>query len=81
MPVVRRPRLKPTDDWEQLQLLAPCPEQRAYELLRPVVLFPLDDAQWLKAFRLAPYTPRRRHGGDATQLPLWSVEQLATLSV
>ena len=39
VPAVRRPRLEPTDDWQQLQLLAPFPEQRAYELLRPVVLF------------------------------------------
>ena len=39
MPAPRRPRGAPTDDWEQLQLLTPFPEQRAYELLRPVVLF------------------------------------------
>jgi hypothetical protein len=39
MPVVKRPPREPTDDWQQLQLLAPFPEQRAYELLRPVVLF------------------------------------------
>src|ERR671928_1139327 len=38
MPTVKRPRIEPTDDWRQLQLLAPFPEQRAYELLRPVVL-------------------------------------------
>lgn len=39
MPVVKRPRREPTDHWEQLRLLASFPEQRAYELLRPVVLF------------------------------------------
>lgn len=39
MPAVKRPRVEPTDDWRQLQLLAPFPEQRAYELRRPVVLF------------------------------------------
>jgi len=39
MPVVKRPPVAPTDDWQQLQLRAPFPEQRAYELLRPVVLF------------------------------------------
>lgn len=39
MPAARRPRVEPTDNWDQLQLLAPFPEQRAYELLRPVVLF------------------------------------------
>src|SRR5690348_5609883 len=40
-----RPRVEPTDDWEQLQRLAPFPEQRAYELLRPVVLFGRPPAQ------------------------------------
>lgn len=39
MPRVKRQRVEPTDDWEQLQLLTRFPEQRAYELLRPVVLF------------------------------------------
>ena len=34
-----RQRVAPTDDWEQLRLLAGWPEQVAYELLRPVVLF------------------------------------------
>ena len=36
---MKRQRVEPTDDWQQLQLLAPFPEQRAYEELRPVVLF------------------------------------------
>jgi transposase len=40
-----RPRVEPTDDWEQLQLLAPFPEQRADELLRPVVLYGRSPAQ------------------------------------
>ena len=35
----QRERLTPTDDWQQLQLLAHFPEQRTYELIRPVVLF------------------------------------------
>ena len=39
MPAAKRPPSEPTDDWQQLQLLTPFPEQRAYELLRPVVLF------------------------------------------
>lgn len=34
-----RPRVEPTDDWRQIELLARCPAQRAYELIRPVVLF------------------------------------------
>lgn len=39
MPSTRRPRVEPTDDWPQRQLLSRFPEQRAYELLQPVVLF------------------------------------------
>ncbi len=32
-------RATPTDDWQQLDLLVRFPEQRTYELIRPVVLF------------------------------------------
>lgn len=39
MPPSKRQRIEPLDDWQQLQLLTSFPEQRAYELLRPVVLF------------------------------------------
>jgi hypothetical protein len=39
MPARLRPRLEPTDDWLQLQLLSQFPEQLTYELIRPVVLF------------------------------------------
>ena len=39
MPRVSRPRRQPTDDWQQLRLLVTSPEQAAYELLRPIVLF------------------------------------------
>lgn len=39
MPATPRPRRQPTDDWDQLRLLVDSPEQAAYELLRPVVLF------------------------------------------
>lgn len=35
----RRRRVEPTDDWEQLKLLCVWPEQRDYELIRPLVLF------------------------------------------
>ena len=35
----RRRRVEPTDDWEQLELLTRWPEQRDYELIRPIVLF------------------------------------------
>jgi putative transposase len=34
-----RPRVAPTDDWRQIELLARAPGQRTYELIRPVVLF------------------------------------------
>jgi transposase len=35
----RRPRRQPTDDWQQLRLLATSPAQETSELLRPIVLF------------------------------------------
>jgi hypothetical protein len=35
----RRRRAEPTDDWDQLELLCGWPEQRDYELIRPMVLF------------------------------------------
>ncbi len=39
MPARLRLQHEPTDDWQQLQLLAAFPEQHLYELIRPVVLF------------------------------------------
>lgn len=39
MPRSRRPRREPIDDWQQLRLLVTSPEQEAYELVRPIVLF------------------------------------------
>ena len=39
MPPPRRPRIEPTEDWQQLALLVKEPAQRTYELIRPVVLF------------------------------------------
>jgi len=35
----RRQRVDPTDEWEQIELLCGWPEQRDYELIRPLVLF------------------------------------------
>ncbi|MBA3953595.1 MAG: hypothetical protein H0X57_17160, partial [Rubrobacter sp.] len=37
----RRRRVEPTDElrWEQIELLCDWPEQRDYELIRPLVLF------------------------------------------
>jgi putative transposase len=34
-----RQRIKPIDEWEQIELLCGWPEQRDYELIRPMVLF------------------------------------------
>jgi putative transposase len=39
MPARLRPQHESTDDWQQLDLLVRSPEQRLYELIRPVVLF------------------------------------------
>jgi hypothetical protein len=39
MPARSRPRLDSTDGWRQLDLLVRFPEQRTYELIRPVVRF------------------------------------------
>ncbi|MEW6635399.1 MAG: helix-turn-helix domain-containing protein [Actinomycetota bacterium] len=35
----RRVRVEPTDEWSQLELLLKWPEQREYELIRPIVVF------------------------------------------
>src|SRR5947209_1523371 len=39
MPASKRPRRERTDDWQKIQQYTLWPEQKAYELLRPVVLF------------------------------------------
>ncbi len=39
MPSAKRSQREPTEDWEQLRLAIASPEQEAYELLRPIVLF------------------------------------------
>lgn len=60
MPTVKRPRVAPTDDWQQLQLLASFPEQRAYELLRPVVLFGRPPGERARETGIAERTIYRR---------------------
>src|SRR5919107_6337048 len=35
----RRDRAEPTEEWGQLELLLKWPEQREYELIRPIVVF------------------------------------------
>lgn len=39
LPCNKRPRRERTDDWQKIQQYTLWPEQKAYELLRPVVLF------------------------------------------
>lgn len=39
MPAKKRPRRERTDDWQKIQQYTLWPEQKVYELLRPVVLF------------------------------------------
>ncbi len=39
MPTNKRERIDPTEDWGQLRLRLKWPEQLAYELVRPVVLW------------------------------------------
>jgi hypothetical protein len=39
MPIKKRLRIEPTHDWQQLALLVEGPEQCAYAVLRPCVLF------------------------------------------
>jgi hypothetical protein len=39
MPITKRPRRPPTEDWQQLALWVEDPAQRVYEVMRPCVLF------------------------------------------
>ncbi len=39
MPRPHRQRIAPPERWDQLELLFTSPEQRVYELIRPIVLF------------------------------------------
>jgi hypothetical protein len=36
---LRRRRVEPTDEWEQVEILCAWPEPRNHELIRPLVLF------------------------------------------
>ncbi len=60
MPTRKRTRIEPTDDWHQLQLLTGPPEQLAYELIRPVVLFGHSPAERSKATGKAERTIYRK---------------------
>jgi transposase len=54
-----RVRRDPTDDWEQLRLLVGSPEQEAYEVLRPIVLFGQPTAERAQETGTAERTLRR----------------------
>jgi putative transposase len=65
MPRLSRPRIDPTDDWEQLQLRIKWPEQLTYELIRPVVLFGRTAGERAQETGSVERTLRRRaHGFD-----------------
>jgi hypothetical protein len=55
-----RPQVDPTGDWQQLRLLTDWPEQLAYELIRPVVLFGRSPAQRAQETGTAERTLRRK---------------------
>ena len=54
-----RVRRDPADDWEQLRLLVGSPEQEAYEILRPIVLFGQPTAERAQETGTAERTLRR----------------------
>ncbi len=67
VPARSHPRLEPTDDWQQLQLLSQFPEQLTYELIRPVVLFghsPAERAQQTGAAARTLYRQAARFAKD-----------------
>ena len=67
------PRLEPTDDWQQLQLLSQFPEQLTYELIRPVVLFghsPAERAQQTGAAARTLYRQAARFAKEGMAQPL-----------
>jgi putative transposase len=60
MPLRKRPRIEPTDDWAQLRLQLAWPEQVSYELIRPVVLFGLSPAERAKQTGVPERTLHRK---------------------
>jgi hypothetical protein len=73
MPARARPRLEPTDDWQQLHLLTQFPEQLTDELIRPVVLFghsPAERAQQTGAAARTLYRQAARFAKDGMASPL-----------
>jgi hypothetical protein len=60
MPGKKRPRRERTHDWQQIQQYTLWPEQQVYELLRPVVLFQEDAAEWARETGAAERTLQRK---------------------
>jgi transposase len=70
VPRLSRSAVAPTDDWEQLRLLLEWPEQIAYELIRPVVLFGRTAARRAQETGAAERTLRRKaHRFDTYGMP------------
>jgi len=63
MPLAKRPRREPTDDWQQLRVFVASPEQQAYELLRPIVLFGETPAERARETGVPERTLRRKADG------------------
>ena len=60
MPGKKRPRRERTHNWQQIQQYTLWPEQKVYELLRPVVLFQEDAAERARETGAAERTLQRR---------------------
>jgi hypothetical protein len=71
MPAPTRQRVAPTDDWQQLQLLVNWPEQLAYELIRPIVLFGFTAAE--RATQTGTSERSLRRGGQRFDGTGWPV--------
>jgi hypothetical protein len=56
----RRGRVEHTDEWERIELLCAWPEQRDYELIRPLVHFGDPVAQWAEETGTSERTLYRR---------------------
>jgi hypothetical protein len=54
------PQVVPTEDWQQLTLLIDWPDQLAYELIRPVVLFGRSATQRAQETGTSERTVRRK---------------------
>jgi hypothetical protein len=60
MPLRKLARIEPTDDWPYLQLQFEWPEQEAYEVVRPVVLFGFTPAERAQQTGISASTIYRR---------------------